>query len=132
MFMRRLQIFCALIIIVFLLCSVSEAANWTIFFKSAARYDFYYDKDSITYTKENTVLVWYKVVPQKEAKIKAWIEALELREVDCMRKSYKTLQGKTVYGNKPMKIKKETSWIYFEPDDLDTAFYKTICKEEKE
>lgn len=117
-------------LIVLLFSSVSEAANWSVFFKNAAQYDFYYDKDSITKTKENTILVWQKIVPQKDAETKAWIEALDLREVDCTRRRYKTLQGKTIYENKPMKIKKESSWIYFEPDDLDTAFYMLVCEEQ--
>lgn len=127
--MKNLKISVISIIILFLLSSISAASDWVLFFKSAAKYDFFYDKDSLKKTNENTVLVWQKIVPQKEAEIKAWVEATELREVDCNRRKYKILAGKTLYENKPMKIKKESEWIYLEPDDLDSAFYKKICEE---
>lgn len=123
----KTSIFTITLLIIISTCQISFAENWFLFFKSAAELDFYIEKNSIHKTPEGTELVWQKIVPQKNAKLKPWIEATELREVDCARKKYKTLQGHRIYENKPKEIKSESAWTYFEPDDLDTAFYKTIC-----
>ena len=92
------------------------------------KYDFYYDKDSIANPDKDTLLIWYKSIPQKEAENKVWIEYLELREVDCSRRKYKRLQGSVTFENKAMEQLGESSWIYLEPNDLDSAFYDTACK----
>ncbi len=91
--------------------------------------NWYYDKNTIKKTDENTMLVWIKNTFQDDAEFKAWIEATELREVDCNRRRYKILSGKRIYENEPMEIKNESAWIYFEPDDLDSAFTKIVCEE---
>jgi len=112
----------------FFTCQLSFAANWVLFFKSAAELDFSIEKDSVHNTSDGTLLVWEKLVPQDNAKFKPWIELTELKEVDCNRKRYKTLQKEILYENKPIEQQYgESQWIYLDTSDLDTAFYKTVC-----
>jgi hypothetical protein len=125
--MRYLLVFLKAVIIIFSLCSFGYAENWTKFFSNAAGYDFYYNKDTIAYPNKDTILIWYRNVPQKETENKVWVEWIELREVDCSRRRYKRLQGRVTYEKKPMEDLNESSWIYLEPYDLDIAFYNTAC-----
>lgn len=127
--MKNLMILCFLLIAILGFHSICEAENWIKFCTNRAGYDFYYEKDSIVYQNNNIVQVWYKAVPTDWAEVKAWAEWLELREVDCVRRRYKTLAGRVTYHNKPTQILQESSWIYSEPgDQIEGIFYKTICK----
>jgi hypothetical protein len=101
------------------------AENWTKFFTSNENIDFFYNKETISYTDKDTVLIWYRTVPQKNAKFKLWKDWIELREVDCSLKRYKRLQGKR---NMTEKLEK-TDWISFGTSDLYIAFYNVACSE---
>jgi hypothetical protein len=115
------------IILLLVLASNAHAENWKKFFTNAAGYDFFYDKDSIIHPTKSTVQVWYKVEPTDEVENKAFLQWLELREVDCTRRRYKTLQGRASFKGKPMEILTESTWTYLEPGALYDAFYKTVC-----
>ena len=126
--MKPFSMLSFLLIAVLVFYSTSEAESWEKFFTNRAGYDFFYDKDSIVYPTKGTVQVWYKSVPTEDADVKAWVEWVELREVDCTRRRYRTLAGRVIYQNKPTEKLQESSWIYSEPGDLEDTFYRTICK----
>jgi hypothetical protein len=113
------------------LSSVCIAQNWQQFFVNQAGYAFFFDKDSIAFPGKNTVQVWYKSTPTDDAETKVWVEWLELREVDCTRRRYKTLQGRVIYEGKPMETLRESSWTYLEPGQLEDTFYRTVCTQRK-
>jgi hypothetical protein len=105
------------------------AEKWTKFFSSTAKFDFFYSTETITYPADKTqILIWYKSIPQENAEIKAYIEWVELREVECSRRRFKRLQGRAIYENKPMEKLGETDWVYLEQNDLDIAFYNVACR----
>ena len=112
--------------------STCAAAEWVPFFQndpsSDLQFELYYDKDSMTRTEKGTVLIWYKNVPLEHSRIKPWIESLELREVDCQMRRYQTLQGHWMFTDKPLKEKKRSPLTYFNPSELDTAYYTAACK----
>ena len=93
---------------------------------------FFIDKDSISFPDKNTVQIWYKAIPTDEAEFKGFTEWLELREVDCTRRRYKTLQGHIWYPEKPEEQLHESGWEYLQPGQLYDAFYHTACSQRKQ
>ncbi len=120
-----------LFLVTFGLYSTSYAEDWKQFFANKAGYTFSFDKDSLAYPDKYRVQVWFRSVPD-EAEIKVWLEWLELREVDCNRRRYKTLQGRVLYEDKPMEVLKESNWVYLEPNQLEDSFYKAVCSQRKQ
>ena len=82
------------------------------FFLNQAGMAFFIDKDSISFPDKNTVQIWYKAIPTDKAEFKRFTEWLELREVDCIRRRYKTLQGHIWYPEKPEEQLHESGWEY--------------------
>ena len=125
-----------------------NAASWELYFEDKDGLKYLIDKDSIQKTPENTWLVWRKIIFPKTNKKKEtdnaksdtvkgaldFLRQLErnrqiseyLNEIDCSRKRFKVLQGKTYYENDIDSIS-TSDWNYFEPNDLDESLYKKIC-----
>jgi hypothetical protein len=129
--MRPLGMTLLIIVLACILCSTSNAENWKKYFTNRAHIEFFYDQDSIVFPNKDIVLVWAKSAPLETADFKPWMEWLELREIDCTRRRYKTLQGRVLYKDKPMEQLKESSWVYLEPGELYDAFYRTVCQQRK-
>jgi len=115
-------------VMIAVMASNTYAANWVLFFSSAAELNYYYDTDSIVKTNQGTTLVWTKSIPQKNAKFKPWRENISLSEVDCNRRIYKMLARRITNNDYTMKNEVGCwDWVYYEPYDLDYAYLKITC-----
>jgi len=119
-----------------LTATLAYSADWSFFYQSDTlplKERYYIDKRSIHTTPEGTILVWWKRVSTDITKAgvpSIWVE--ELDEVDCSRRRFKVLQGKS--GGPDYSDNVQTSdWSYFTADDMSSAFFEAVCgKGEKE
>lgn len=114
------------VVLVFYLPINSNAANWVNFFKNSEM-NHYYENKTMTFSDDNIVQIWLRIVPLENAKFKPFIEHIVLREVDCKHKRYRRLIEATLYEQKPSEILDESGWVSLGPYDFDIAFYKIAC-----
>ncbi|MGQ3684182.1 MAG: surface-adhesin E family protein [Candidatus Loosdrechtia sp.] len=110
----------------------AENVKWKYYATGGDYTKHYYDPQSIVFTSAHVGRVWEKViVSETSAYLTKEIRAL--REIDCFRKVYRTLEMHIEYrdGSEQEKSYPDPKWLDITPNSWLETLYEIVCSKNK-
>ncbi|MDN3512420.1 MAG: hypothetical protein NG784_14120 [Candidatus Jettenia sp.] len=117
------------IIVSFSRISGAEDEKWKYYATSKDNTKHYYDVKSITYTSDNLVRVWDKTIVSENSN-SLTREMRMLREIDCSKRRYRSLEMRVEYidGSEKEKVYSRPEWIPITSNTWMESLCEIVCK----
>jgi len=136
--------FIVLALVLLLICSIAEGADWKLYGRTADGCSYYYDVSRVKTLSKGIKKVWTKTQADNNKCILALIKmrteyghsikgyenynrTIELVEIDCSSK-VTGIETSTDYDNKGNVLDKVISWDATVPETFAYGLYERICK----
>lgn len=117
------------VIVSFSRISRTEDEKWKYYATSKDNTKHYYDVKSITYTSDSLVRVWDKTIVSENSN-SLTREMRMLREMDCSKRRYRSLEMRVEYidGSEKEKVYSRPAWVPVTSNTWIESLFEIVCK----